>query len=128
MNTKPSLGTGFAGVCAHAVAAGIIASRRGSARVARALFRNVRLGIAFFVKNIALSLLVGQAFSLPPGFSRRFHCLFSAPHLKRNTLHDSENERREPIILLLRLIHDLANGGRVRVLDASSQRERQKVL
>jgi hypothetical protein len=53
MNTKPSLGTGFAGVWAHAVAAGIIASRRGSARVARVLLRNVRLAIAFFVKNIA---------------------------------------------------------------------------
>src|SRR5882724_2938418 len=52
MNTKPSLGTGFAGVSAHAVAAGIIASSKGSARAACALFRNVRLGIAFFVKNI----------------------------------------------------------------------------
>src|SRR5687767_12534900 len=54
--------------------------------------------------------------------------LLSAPHLKRNTLHDSENERREAIILLLRFVHDLANGRRVVVLDASPQRERQKVL
>jgi hypothetical protein len=55
MNTKPSLGTGFAGVWSHAVAAGIIASSSGSARAACALLRNVRLGIAFFVKNITLS-------------------------------------------------------------------------
>src|SRR5689334_18588301 len=55
MNTKPSLGTGFAGVWAHAVAAGTIASSSGSANAACALFRNVRLGIAFFVRNIALS-------------------------------------------------------------------------
>jgi len=55
MNTKPSLGTGFAGVSAHAVAAGIIASSRGRAIAACALLRNVRLGIAFLVKNMALS-------------------------------------------------------------------------
>src|SRR5262249_32662753 len=57
MNTNPSLGTGFAGVLAHAVAAGIIASSRGSARAACAPFRNVRWGIAFFVINITLSFL-----------------------------------------------------------------------
>src|SRR6266850_918228 len=56
MNTKPSLGIGFAGVWAHAVEAGTIASSRGRARAACALFRNVRLGIAFFVRNITLSL------------------------------------------------------------------------
>jgi len=49
MKTKPSLGTGRAGVFAHAVAAGIIASSSGSASAACAPFRNVRLGIAFFV-------------------------------------------------------------------------------
>src|SRR5262245_53086103 len=57
MNTNPSLGTGFAGVLAQAVAAGIIASSRGSARAACAPLRNVRLGIAFFVINITLSPL-----------------------------------------------------------------------
>jgi hypothetical protein len=61
MNTKPSLGTGFAGVWAHAVAAGIIASSRGRARAACALLRNVRLGIAFFVKNIVLSFYLALA-------------------------------------------------------------------
>jgi hypothetical protein len=50
MYTKPSLGTGLAGVCAHAVAAGIIASSRGSASAAFALpFKNVRRGSAFLV-------------------------------------------------------------------------------
>src|SRR5215216_3514234 len=56
MNTNPSLGTGFAGVSAHAVAAGIIASSKGRARAACALLRNVRRGMAFFVRNITLSL------------------------------------------------------------------------
>src|SRR5262249_39943823 len=55
MNTNPSLGTGFAGVLAHAVAAGIMASSSGSARAACPPFRNVRLGIAFFVMNITVS-------------------------------------------------------------------------
>src|SRR5689334_15886495 len=61
MNTKPSLGTGFAGVWAQAVAAGIMASRRGRARAACVLFRNVRLGIAFLVRNIALSFYLATA-------------------------------------------------------------------
>jgi hypothetical protein len=61
MNTKPSLGTGFAAVLANAVAAGIMASSRGSARAACAPFRNVRLGIAFFVINIALSFGTPEA-------------------------------------------------------------------
>jgi hypothetical protein len=58
MKTKPSRGTGLAGVCAHAVEAGIIASSRGKASAACALLRNVRLGIAFFVKNIVLSFYI----------------------------------------------------------------------
>src|SRR5215510_12967501 len=60
MNTNPSLGTGFAGVLAHAVAAGIMASSSGSARVAPAPFRNVRLGIALFVINITLSFYIAS--------------------------------------------------------------------
>src|SRR4051812_46400214 len=118
MNTKPSLGTGFAAVWAHAVAAGIIASSRGKARVARALLRKVRLGIAFFVKNIGLS------FHPPSPVTRYltgYRCHLSVPHLKRNTLHDSENERREPVSVLLRVAHDFANGWGVVILDASSQ-------
>ena len=54
MYTKPSLGTGLAGVCAQAVAAGIIASSSGSARAACAPFKNVRRGSAFFVMIMKL--------------------------------------------------------------------------
>src|SRR2546422_763872 len=105
--TNPSLGTGFAGVLAHAVAAGIMASSRGSARAACAPLRNVRLGIAFFVINITLSLFVSVGptvqFSKVHGYAASSHLagpptqgpLFtgyrwfihsSAPHLKRNAL------------------------------------------
>ncbi len=55
MKTKPSRRTGLAGVLAKAVAAGIIASRRGSASVACTPFRNVRLGSAFFVMIMTIS-------------------------------------------------------------------------
>ena len=55
MNTKPSRLTGFAAVCAHAVPAGIMASSNGNASAAPPLFSNVRRGIAFFVRNIALT-------------------------------------------------------------------------
>src|SRR5262245_26939445 len=43
-----------------------------------------------------------------------------APHLKRNTLHDTENDRREPVFVLRGVAHDLANGRRIVVLEASS--------
>ena len=43
INTKPSRGTGFAAVWAHAVDAGIIASSSGRASAACAPLRNVRL-------------------------------------------------------------------------------------
>src|SRR5262245_48304037 len=82
-NTKPSRGTGLAGVAAHAVAAGIIASRSGRPRAAPVLLRNVRLGIAFFVKNIALSFCRRS-----PVIRHFTRCTFRAPHLKRDALHD----------------------------------------
>src|SRR5262245_64517832 len=98
MNTNPSLGTGFAGVCAHAVAAGIIASSRGRARAPCALLRKVRLGIAFFVKNTALPSL-SDAHLVIGCFTGDWSHL-RVPHLKWNALHDPENDRREPVVLL----------------------------
>src|SRR5450432_2864596 len=53
---------------------------------------------------------------------------FGAPHLKRNALHDSENERREPVVVLLGVFHNLANGRRVVILDAPSEREGHQVF
>jgi hypothetical protein len=126
MNTKPSLRTGFAGVSAHAVAAGIIASSNGSESAAPALLSNFRRGIAFFVRNIALTLsllLDTRYFTGWGGFLR-----FTAPHLKRSAFHDPENKRREAVSVLLGVIHDLANGRRIVVLNASAERERQKVF
>src|SRR6187200_1511456 len=50
-----------AAVCAHAVAAGFIASSSGSAMVAPTPFSTVQREICFFVKNIVV--LVGRGFS-----------------------------------------------------------------
>src|SRR5215470_4365667 len=114
MNTNPSLGTGFAAVLAHAVAAGIMASSSGRARAACAPFRNVRLGIAFFVINITVF-----SFYLEPKFETcfgeiprllQFLLLQRAPHLKRNALHDSDNKRREPVSVFFCVANNLANG------------------
>src|SRR5436190_12952470 len=51
-----------------------------------------------------------------------------SPHLKRSALDDSEQERREPVIVSLRVAHDPPHRRRVVVLDAAAERERQQVL
>src|SRR5215467_6503874 len=98
MNTKPSRRTGLAGVWAHIVAAGIIASSKGRASTALPLLRNVRRGIAFLVKNIApsLGLLDTRYFS-----RRRIFPHFCAPHLKWKALDDSQNQRRKAVCVFL---------------------------
>jgi hypothetical protein len=55
MKTKPSLGTGLAGVLAQAVAAGIMASSKGNASVVPRPLRNVRRGSDFLVMIILSS-------------------------------------------------------------------------
>src|SRR5215475_8328542 len=106
MNTNPSLGAGLAGVLANAVAAGIIASSRGSAIAAPAPLRNVRRGIAFLVMNTTRSFLIATR------TEARDHIFIdsSVAHLKRNALYDSENQRGQPISIFLRIAKDLANG------------------
>src|SRR4029450_6443248 len=99
MNTKPRRRTGFAAVCAHAVPAGIMASSHGHASAAPPPFRTVRPGIAFFVRNIALTFPNLFDARYLPGC--RVFLQFSAPHLKRSALHDPENHRREPISTIL---------------------------
>src|SRR5262245_54260825 len=96
-----------------------MASSRGSARVAPGPFSNVLLRIAFFVMNITASsfLSVGRRWRFSHG-----------PHLKGNALHDSENQRRESVSILFGVSNDLANGGRVVILNASSEGERHKLF
>src|SRR5215469_15778267 len=130
MNTKPSRRTGLAGVWAHIVAAGIIASSKGRANAARLLLRNARRGIAFFVKNIGVENIA----SLPGLFDTRYfsgHRLFAqlrAPHLRRSTLDDSLNQRRKAVSVFLGVPNDLADGWRIEVLDTSAQCERHQIF
>src|SRR4030095_5683397 len=74
--------------------------------------------MAFLVMNITLSLFACH------------RCLIHlhAPHLKRNALHDSENERRELVSVLLGIANDPANRWCVVVLDASSECKGEKLL
>src|SRR5262245_25556591 len=53
---------------------------------------------------------------------------FRSPHLKWCTPHNPENERREPVSVLLRITYDFANGRSIVILDASSQGEGHQVL
>src|SRR5215470_4322520 len=114
MNTKPSRRAGLAGVWAHIVAAGIIASSKGRASTARPLLRNVRRGIAFLVKNIARSLgLLNTRYFSCPRISLDFH----APHPKWSALDDSQNQRRKAVFVFLGVPDDLAHGGSIEVID-----------
>src|SRR5262245_8255564 len=98
MNTYPSRCTGFAAVLAHAVAAGIMASSRGSARVAPAPFRNVRLGMAFFVINMS-----SPYFSVGPTVQPLVEDFGASPspggkgHFETGLLISSSVESRTPV-------------------------------
>src|SRR6266436_4097750 len=129
MNTKPSLRTGFAGVWAHPVAAGIIASSKGRASTARPFLKNVRRGMAFFVRNIArrLSLLATSLLDTRY-FSRWCHIRLRAPHLKRSALNNSENQRGEAVSVLPGVPQDLANSRRIVVVNAAAESERHEVF
>src|SRR5688572_24058291 len=88
---------GLAAVWASSVAAGTIASSKGSASVAPAPRRTVRREMCFLVRNMrplsASRLLLG-----------RNGCL--RIHLECRTFHDAENDRREAILGRFRLFHD----------------------
>src|SRR5678809_663124 len=77
-----------AAVCDSAVAAGIMASSRGRARLTPAPLSSVRRDRCFFVKNIFDSLLVN-----------------SGLHAKGIAGHDTGNDVRQPIVILRGAMH-----------------------
>src|SRR6516225_9216177 len=95
------------GICAEASAltegtmAGNIDSRSGSVNVTPAPRKKVRLGICFFVINIA-SPSHSSRYALPSlaGISRRQFGL--AIHLKRRALSNFEHDSREAVVVLRR--------------------------
>src|SRR6266540_7101338 len=110
-----------AAVFAHAVCAGTIASRNGSATVAPMPPRTVRREMCFFVMNMS-DLLSSFAFRGRGRVRVGRRRARSTAHLKWRALHDAKNERRDAIVVRGRLTHDGSNNGHVVVLNRTSER------
>ena len=121
--TKASrFGDDPAAVSAHAVAAGFIASRSGSAIVAPTPFNTVRRATCFLKYDTAGLRL----FRLFPGHraARSTH----TPHPELFALDDRLDDRRKPIIASCRAAHNPADGGHVVGLQLAARRIRQQSL
>src|SRR5258708_22194058 len=103
-------------VFAHAVPAGTIASRNGSAIVTPIPLRTVRRDRAFFVRYMSKLLLSGGG---RHGIGRA--------HLERGAVDDAEDERGEPVAVGGGLAHDGAHRRLIEVLDAAADRVRHQV-
>src|ERR1700733_2666750 len=104
---------GAAAVCARATAAGIIASSNGSATTAPTPRRTVRRDRCFLVRNIMSNPL---AHSVRYGHLSHFHVRLPGAlsgghlfHLKCRTCDDSDQDRREAIVVSGRTAHDLSH-------------------
>src|SRR5688572_28617721 len=115
---------GAAAVCASAVRAGTMASRKGSASAAPAPRRTVRRGMCFFVINMmnVSPLLTSRPLSSGGG------CGWLHVHLEHLVLDDAQHERREAVVARLGLANDGAHDGHVVVLDAAAERIGQQAL
>src|SRR5687768_2600815 len=114
---KPTLSFGAAAVCASAVPAGIMASSSGSAIVAPTPRSTVRRDRCFFVTNIVTLLLP----RVIVGWRRR-----AEP--ERLAQSDAGQDRRETVVLPLRVAHDAPHGRHVVVLDAAAERMNHELL
>src|ERR1700722_18427544 len=85
---------GVAAVCASAVEAGIMASKRGSASAAPPPRRMVRRERGFLLLNIAALFLLVRSLTGCPLLVTRC-CL--RIHLERGALHNAGHKGREPI-------------------------------
>src|SRR4051812_20588477 len=93
--TAPNRGRGFAALCARAVNAGTMASSSGRPTTAPMPDRKVRRGTNFLVTYM--------------GSPRNSECLSLDPHLKRRAADDAAHDRREPVVVLLRVADDPAD-------------------
>src|SRR5690606_6582517 len=97
-------GFGAAAVCASAVAAGTMASRKGSATLAPRLRSTWRRERCFLVMNMAV----------PPGSSSVVERQAVAAlrgqglHLESGALHDALHDAVEAVVIRRRLLHDAA--------------------
>src|SRR5688572_25564757 len=109
---KPARAGRVAAVFARAVAAGTIASISGSAIVTPIPRRNVRRGNDIFEMNIAESPVSARRLArrgdLTRGLLRGLH-----PHLKRRTVDNALDQRRETVVLGLGFPDDLPHDGHI---------------
>src|SRR5687768_15250848 len=105
-----------AGVCAHAVAAGFIASSSGSAMLAPTPFRTVRRETCFWNTNIVVRPSRFSLLSSTPGGPegpplrlrsvRRHSRLWHPSHPELLAPHDTLDQRRKPVIRSGGAAHD----------------------
>src|SRR5258708_3991523 len=95
--------TGDAAVSPSRGRAGTIASSSGSASVTPAPRRNVRRGMCSLEMNMSVLHRFGA-------------------HLELRTLHDAEQNRRKPVVVLRRVRDDGAERGHVGIFHAAAER------
>src|SRR5262245_15645281 len=106
-----------AGVWAHAVAAGLIASRSGRAMLAPMPCKIVRREICFF--DIYMSVLL---------FTRTCRYGWRPAHPELIAPHNALDQRGKLIILTRRLTHNPANGRHIVILQGTAIRVHQEAL
>src|SRR6267142_499735 len=112
---------GLAAVCASVVAAGTIASSSGSASVAPAPRRTVRLDMCFLVRNISsVLLLTGHAQLIALS---RLHV-----HLKCLAPDDAGDDRRQAILRSCRIPHNRSHQRHILILEAAAEGIREALL
>src|SRR5580698_2761304 len=102
--------TGAAAVLAKGVCAGTIESSRGKPSLMPAPRKNVRRGMNFFSINISFDScsVTGSLF----GFFRS--------HLKWGALDNAHQNRQEPVVILVRIPHNLPDHGHIFVFHSAA--------
>src|SRR5262245_21873937 len=114
---------GAASVLASGVCAGSMDSRNGRARVVPTPRRNVRRGMCFFVMNIIGSYSTDCKHKDTRAQRHKGTSIRSAfgnlgSHLEWGALDDPHQDRREPVVVLFRIVNDGPNHRHVVILDA----------
>src|SRR5580700_10529504 len=110
--------TGAAAVLPRGVCAGTIESSSGKPSVMPAPRKNVRRGMNFFSINISLDScsVTGCVFD------------FFRSHLKRGALDNTHQDREEPVVILVRIVHDGPDHGHILIFHSAAEAERHQLL
>src|SRR5262245_45498765 len=124
------LGGAPAGVAAHAVAAGFIASSSGSAMLAPTPFNTVRREMCFLnrlMSNLHGPPEGGHYVRLMPDCPAR-RLLRHPAHPELIAVHDRLHDRRKPVVARRRTVDDAAHRGHVPWLEPPAGRVRQQTF